>query len=66
MNWAKPREQKAAAKMHLDLELKSFLPNLAIVKSAKDSDSKTAWEVCASIRAGEIVVFDKALLILII
>jgi hypothetical protein len=38
MNWAKHREQKAAAKMHLDI--KSFLPNFAIVKSAKDSDPK--------------------------
>ena len=60
MNWAKYREQKAAAKMHLDLDLRSFLPNFAIVKSAKDSDPKTAWELCAPIRAGEIVVFDKA------
>ena len=46
--------------MHLDLDLKSFLPNFAIVKSAKDSDSKMAWEVCAPIRKGKIVVFDKA------
>ena len=60
MNFAKHREQKAAAKMHLDLDLKSFLPNFAIVKSAKDSDPKMAWELCASIRKSEIVVFDKA------
>lgn len=60
MNWAKHREQKAAAKMHLDLDLKSFLPNFAIVNRAKDSDPKTAWALCEPIRAGEIVVFDKA------
>ncbi len=60
MNWAKHREQKAAAKMHLDLDLKSFLPNFAIVNRAKDSDPKMAWELCAPIRSGEIVVFDKA------
>ena len=60
MNWAKHREQKAAAKMHLDLDLKSFLPNFAIVKRAKDSDPKMAWALCEPIRAGEIVVFDKA------
>ena len=54
MNWAKHREQKAATKMHLDLDIKSFLPNFAIVKSAKDSDSKMAWEVCAPIRKGEL------------
>ena len=60
LNWAKHREQKAAAKMHLDLDLKSFLPTFAIVNRAKDSDPKMAWEVCGGIRAGEIVVFDKA------
>jgi len=60
MDWAKHRQQKAAAKMHLDLDLKSFLPNFAIVNRAKDSDPKMAWALCAPIRAGEIVVFDKA------
>ena len=60
MNWAKHREQKAAAKMHLDLDLKSFLPNFAIVNRDKDSDPKMAWALCEPIRAGEIVVFDKA------
>lgn len=60
MNWAKHSQQKAAAKMHLDLDLKSFLPNFAIVNRAKDSDPKMAWMLCAPIRAGEIVVFDKA------
>ena len=60
MNWAKHREQKAAAKMHLDLDLKSFLPNFAIVNRAKDSDPKMAWVLCEPVRSGEIVVFDKA------
>jgi hypothetical protein len=59
MNWAKHREQKAAAKMHLDLDSKSFLPNFAIVNRAKDSDPKMAWALCEPIRVGEIVVFDK-------
>ena len=60
MDWAKHTKQKAAAKMHLDLDLKSFLPNFIIVRPAKDSDPKMAWELCAPVRAGEIVVFDKA------
>ena len=38
MNWAKHSHQKAAAKMHLDLDLNFFLPNFAIVNRAKDSD----------------------------
>ena len=60
MDWAKHRSQKAAAKIHMDLELGSFLPSFAVVNRAKDSDPKMAWEVCAHIRAGEIVTFDKA------
>ena len=60
MDWAKYRERKAAAKMHLDLDLKSFLPNFVLVGPAKDSDPRMAWELCAPIRSGEIVVFDRA------
>ena len=60
MGWAKHRRQKAAAKMHTALNIRSFLPNFVIVKSARDSDSKSAWELCAGMKAGEVVVFDKA------
>ena len=60
MGWAKHRRQKAAAKMHTALNMRSFLPNFVIVKGAKDSDPKTAWELCADMKDGEIVVFDKA------
>ena len=60
MGRAKHRRQKAAAKMHTALNMRSFLPNFVIVKSAKDSDPKTAWELCADMKDGEIVVFDKA------
>ena len=60
MGWAQHRRQKAATKMHTALNMRSFLPNFVIVKSAKDSDLKSAWELCAELKAGEIVVFDKA------
>ena len=60
MGWAKHRRQKAAAKMHTALNMRSFLPNFVIVKGAKDSDPKTAWGLCADMKDGEIVVFDKA------
>ena len=60
MGWAKHRRQKAAAKMHTALNMRSFLPNFVIVKSACDSDPKSAWELCADMKAGEVVVFDKA------
>ncbi|MDP3850714.1 MAG: IS4 family transposase, partial [Luteolibacter sp.] len=60
MDWAKHRRRKAAAKMHLRLDLHSFLPSFAIVDTAGEHDNKRAREVCATIQAGEIVVFDKA------
>lgn len=60
MDWAKHRRRKAAAKMHLRLDLHSFLPSFAVVDTAAHHDNKRAWEVCAGIAEGEIVVFDKA------
>lgn len=60
MDWAKHRRRKAAAKMHLRLDLHSFLPSFAIVDTAAHHDNRRAHEVCASICEGEVVVFDKA------
>jgi hypothetical protein len=60
MDWAKHRRRKAAAKFHLLLDLQTFLPRFAIVDTARESDAKRAREVCAVIREGEIVIFDKA------
>jgi hypothetical protein len=60
MDWAKHRRRKAAAKMHLRLNLHSFLPSFAIVDTASHHDNKRAREVCSGIAEGEIVVFDKA------
>ena len=60
MDWAKHRRRKAAAKMHLRLDLHSFLPSFAIVDTAAQHDNKRAREVCATILSGEIVIFDKA------
>lgn len=60
MDWAKHRRRKAAAKCHLRLDLQSFLPRFAIIDTARDADAKRAREVCAGIKEGEIVIFDKA------
>jgi hypothetical protein len=60
LDWAKHRRRKAAAKCHLRLDLHSFLPRFAIIDTAGHHDGKRARELCAGIRAGEIVVFDKA------
>ena len=60
MDWAKHRRRKAAAKCHLRLDLQSFLPRFAIIDTAGENDAKRSRELCAGIRAGEVVVFDKA------
>ena len=60
LDWAKHRRRKAAAKCHMRLDLQSFLPSFAIVKSAGSHDSIEAKELCAGVKAGEIIVFDKA------
>jgi len=62
MDWAKHRRRKAAAKCHLRLNLQSFLPSFALVESAGEHDSRRARALCAGLKAGEIVVFDKAYL----
>lgn len=59
IDWAKHRRRKAAAKLHMRLNLHSFLPAFALVKSASTNDAIQSHEVCADIKAGEIVVFDK-------
>lgn len=60
LDWAKHRRRKAAAKCHLRLDLHSFLPRFAIIDTARHHDAKRARELCAGIRPGEIVIFDKA------
>jgi hypothetical protein len=60
LDWAKHRRRKAAAKMHLRLDLHSFLPKFVLVKTASTNDLAQSYEVCAGVKAGEIVVFDKA------
>ncbi len=60
MDWAKHRRRKAAAKCHLRLNLQSFLPQCAIVDTAKHHDSTKAELLCDKLQSGEIAVFDKA------
>jgi IS4 transposase len=60
MDWAKHRRKKAVAKCHMTLNLQSFLPHFASVKSAANNDAKEAKKLCNTLKDGEIVVFDKA------
>ena len=60
MDWVKHCRRKAADKMHLVLDVASFLPSFIMVCRTKDHDANIAWDLCAPMKAGEIVVFDKA------
>ena len=60
MSWAKHRRRKAAAKLHVRLNLQSLLPQCAIIKTASEHDNTRAIELCADLRDGEIVIFDRA------
>ena len=42
------------------LDLHSLLPRFVLVESAKAADSIRAAELCAAVRPGEIVIFDRA------
>jgi len=59
MDWAKHRRRKAAAKTHMRLNLQSLLPSFVIVDTAAEHDNKRARELCAGVKSGEIVLFDK-------
>ncbi len=60
MDWAKHRRRKAAAKTHMRLDMESLLPRFAIVDTAKHNDNLRARELCAGLKDGEIVIFDRA------
>jgi hypothetical protein len=60
IDWAQHRRRKAAAKLHVRLDLHSLLPRFVLVESAKAADSIRAAQVCAGVKAGEIVIFDRA------
>lgn len=60
IDWARHRRKKAAAKLHMNLDLGSKMPSFAIVESAAHHDSVRAAEVTASLSDGDILVADRA------
>lgn len=59
-DWARHRRSKAAAKLHLTLDLGSRLPSFAIVEDAAHHDSVRAAELTAHLKRGDIAVADRA------
>ena len=60
MDWAKHRRRKAAAKLHLSLNLQTFLPSFAVIEEGSHHDSSRMMTLCSRLVAGEIAIFDKA------
>jgi hypothetical protein len=60
IDWAKHRRRKAAAKLHVRLDMQTLIPNFVILDAAHEHDSQRAAELCAGVKAGEIVIADRA------
>ena len=59
-DWARHRRRKAAAKLHMDLDLGNRLPSFAIVEEASHHDSARAEATTASLKCGDVLVADRA------
>ncbi len=62
LDWASHRRRKAAAKCHVRLDFQSLLPRMVIVDAARPHDNVHARALCAAVKAGEIVIGDRAYL----
>ena len=60
IDWARHRRKKAAAKLHLRLDVGSRLPAFAVVEDAAHHDSVRADALCAGLKAGDVCVADRA------
>lgn len=60
IDWAWHRRRKAAAKVHMNLDLGSRLPSFAIVEDAAHHDSVRAAAATANLTDGDILVADRA------
>jgi hypothetical protein len=60
IDWAKHRQRKAAAKLHMRLDIGPRLPAFAVVEDAGHHDSKRAWTLCEGVKPGDCVVADRA------
>ena len=59
MNWAKHRRRKAPAKLHLRLNLQTFLPGFAVIEEAAHHDSSRMVALCAGLQEGAMVFYHQ-------
>jgi len=64
MDWAKHRRRKAAAKCHMRLDLQTFLPRFAVVKSADSHDTSEAAALVQVFVRGRLSCSTKHMLII--
>lgn len=60
INWATHRRRKAAVKAHVNLNVRTFLPSVVVIGKGAQNDATKAKVLCAGMKAGEIVIGDKA------
>lgn len=59
IDWASHRRRKAAVKCHVRLDFQSLLPSYVVIDVAREHDNARARELCAGLKPGEIVIFDR-------
>ena len=60
MDWAKHRKHKAAAKVHVALDLISFIPIRVVTDSANHHDGSYMSGLCGNMKSGDMAVMDRA------
>ena len=60
MDWSNLRKHKAAAKVHVALDLISFIPIRIVTDSANHHDGSYMSELCGNMKPGDIAVMDRA------
>jgi len=60
IDWARHRSKKAAAKVHMRMDVGSTLPAFAVVESAAHHDSKRAAALCEGMKDGDVLLADRA------
>jgi len=60
IDWARHRRRKAAAKLHMRLNIGTFLPTFAVLEDAAHHDSVRANVLCAGMVAGDVLLADRA------
>ena len=60
IDWARHRRKKAAAKLHMKLDLRSRLPSFAAIGSAGKHDCTQHYSLCRDLCDGDVLLADRA------